>query len=191
MNIKNKLIAATTGLLCMAALPALAQKGGARPAFNKGDNTIGIFAGAGIDYGYYSGVNAAPAVGVLYDHGIIDNVGPGTIGIGGVVAVKTARYAYTNNDARWTNVFVAVRATYHLTILKNKNNKFDPYGGVMAGIRSYGFKDENFPNRDDNYIRPVSGLFVGAKYNFTPAFGAFAEVGYDISFLKVGLNFNF
>ena len=191
MNLKTKMITLASAVLCMASLKADAQKGGARPAFAQGDNTIGIFAGAGIDYGYYNGVNAAPAVGVLYDHGIVGNVGPGTIGLGGVVAVKTAHYAYTNEDARWSNVFVAVRATYHLTILKDKNNKFDPYGGVMAGIRAYRFTDDRFRNRNEDYIRPVSGLFIGAKYNFVPNFGVFAEVGYDISFLKAGINFNF
>jgi len=34
-------------------------------------------------------------------------------------------------------------------------------------------------------------LFVGAKYNFVENFGAFAELGYDISFFKIGLNLNF
>ncbi len=40
-------------------------------------------------------------------------------------------------------------------------------------------------------VTPVYGVFVGAKYNFAPGFGVFGELGYDISFLRIGLCANF
>ncbi len=136
-----------------------------------------------------------------YHHGLIEKVGPGSIGIGGVIGFKSATYKYKynfnggNNNYKdtYTNFIIGVRGTYHLTLLANKNNKFDPYGGVTVGFRifdhNYGGPDLNPYNY--NSVYPIAGLFVGAKYNFVPNFGVFAELGYDISLIRVGINFNF
>jgi len=173
------------------------------PAFDKGSNTIGISIGLGgyrhaavYNYGHnYSNVDL-PAFSVIYDHGFFGEVGPGTIGIGGLVGYQ---YSFLNNyggyNASWSNFVVAVRGTYHLTILKDKNNHFDPYAGVMAGIRFETVHNSYYDYYGDSYdaggALPIGGAFVGAKYNFTKAFGAFAEAGYGFSFLSIGLNFNF
>ncbi len=180
---------------------AVAQKeteGGAKPAFDKGSKTLGFSAGFGVAYGYYASTVNLPAFAVNYDQGIIANVGPGTIGIGGLVGYKSSHYKYpsTTYRANWTNIIIAARATYHLTLLKDKNNKFDPYGGVTAGVRINSYKDTYYntlPFNPNSYggVSPVMGVFVGAKYNFTPSFGAFGELGYDISFLRLGLCVNF
>lgn len=171
---------------------------GVKPAFDKGSKTIGIFAGLGMSYGYYGSPVQLPALGIIYDQGIVANVGPGTIGIGGILAYKGASYKYPNGGykATWTNYIIAVRGTYHLTILKDKNNKFDPYAGVMAGVRIYQYEDTYYntlPVNPYSYgsAYMITGAFVGAKYNFSKSFGAFAEFGYDISNLRIGLNFNF
>jgi hypothetical protein len=175
------------------------------PAFDKGDNTIGLGIGFGgsahnnvYSYGYgYSGsfVNL-PAFFAIYDHGSFSEVGPGTIGIGGMVAY---RYSYLSDygdyDANWTDLVIGARGTWHLTILKDKNNHFDPYGGVLLGMRFESYKNTLLDDLDDSYdehrVYPEAGIFVGAKYNFTKNFGAFAEFGFDFPNLKMGLNFNF
>ena len=172
------------------------NSGSAKPAFEKGSKTLGIFIGAGVEYGYYGNYSQLPAIGIIYDHGIINNVGPGTIGIGGVIGFKSAWYKYSGGErATWTNYFIGARGTYHLTILKDKNNKFDPYAGVTAGFRIYDYNDSYYGGRANPYgynsVYPVFGFFVGAKYNFSKNFGAFAELGYDISFFRIGLNANF
>lgn len=162
-------------------------------AFEKGSKTIGLAMGVGTNYDffYYSGYTQYPLFGIIYDQGIIGNVGPGTIGVGGIIAVKTAIDDYANGfKARSNNFIIGVRGTYHLTLLKSKNNKFDPYGGVTFGLRIYKYNDP-FYNDFDNGIYPVAGLFVGAKYNFSKNFGAFSELGYDISFFRIGICVNF
>lgn len=163
--------------------------------FVKGSKTLGVSAGAGIEYGYYGDYNSLPALALTYDQGIINNAGPGTIGVGGIAAVKTAYYNYKSGGyrARWNNYFIGVRGTYHLTLLKDKNNKFDPYAGVTAGIRILEHKDDSPSGNvyDYNNVNSVVGAFVGAKYNFVPSFGAFAEVGYDISYARIGIAANF
>jgi hypothetical protein len=195
----------TTCALALAATSVFAQKKDVKEKssetpFHKGSSTIALGIGlGGVSYNYYGSVNRMPA-GVLYfDHGIKDNLGPGNLGIGGLVGYTSARYKYSSGGykATWTNVVVAVRATWHLTILADKNNKFDPYGGAMAGVRVFGYNDSYYEDLgltnpySYNSVYPTYGLFVGAKYNFSPNFGAWSELGYDIAFLKLGLNFNF
>jgi hypothetical protein len=175
------------------------------PAFDKGDNTIGIGVGVGgsshnnyNSYGYaYSGsyVNL-PAFFLVYDHGTFPEVGPGTIGIGGTIAY---RYSYLSDygdyDVNWTDMVIGARGTYHLTLLKDKNNHFDPYGGVLIGMRFESYNNTLYDDIDNSYdahrVFPEAGVFVGAKYNFTKNFGAFAEFGFDFPNVKIGLNFNF
>jgi hypothetical protein len=163
---------------------------GAKPAFDKGDKTLGISAGFGVSYGLTT-ASAIPAIAVNYDQGIVGNVGPGTIGVGGIVGYKASRYKYWN-DAKYTysNIVIGVRGTYHLTILKDKNNKFDPYAGVTMGLRIWRWNDD-FYNTSSNSVSPIVGGFVGAKYNFASSVGAFAELGYDVSFARIGLCVNF
>ena len=200
---KNSPIKHTAALFTALLLTsiAFAQK---EPAFDKGDNTISIAVGLGGSYhnndvhsnAYSVSYVSLPAFVVTYDHGTFSEVGPGTIGIGGMVGY---RYTFINDygdyDANWTDLVVGARGTYHLTLLKEKNNQFDPYGGVMAGMRFQSYKNTLYDEFEESYdqsrIYPAFGLFVGAKYNFTKGFGAFAEIGYDICILRVGLNFNF
>ncbi|HNP47192.1 MAG TPA: hypothetical protein PKK99_03680 [Bacteroidia bacterium] len=196
-----KLALASVALLGMQAIPT--HVFAADPAFDQGSNTIGLGIGFGLGYSYYSGATTAPALAFIYDHGFFPEVGPGTIGIGGIIGYKTAKYDYPYSggySAKWTNTIVAVRGTYHLTILAEKNNKFDPYAGVVLGLRFNSYKD----TYDDYFYNTygyhygtysstsiVSGAFIGAKYNFADAVGAFAELGYDICYAKIGINFNF
>jgi hypothetical protein len=171
--------------------PAQAQTSGNVAAFVKGSKTIGFSIGFGVNYNYYGGYASTPAFAFTYDQGFFDNVGPGTIGIGGIVAIKSAHYNYPGGmRASWDDFIIGVRGTYHLTLLKDMNNQFDPYAGVMFGFRVENFKD-NYYQQSSSTVNPAAGIFVGAKYNFAEHFGAFAELGYDISNARIGINVNF
>lgn len=197
-NIPNRSILVLIMLLLATHAFAAKRNSDVKPAFDKGSNTIGLFVGGGVSYGYYGNVTETPSVGVFFDHGLLADIGPGTIGIGGVIAFKNSNYLYNsgNYKATWTNVVVGVRGTYHLTLLKEKNNKFDPYAGITAGLRILRYKDTYYSSLgispyDYPGAYPLIGGFVGAKYNFAKNFGAFAELGYDISYARIGLNLNF
>ncbi len=187
----KQLLLAAAGL--MLALSANAQKKtGARPAFDAGDNAIGIAAGFGPAHTYSLANSYSPAFIINYEHGIVPNLGPGTLAIGGELGWQTSRYNYDYGGyrARWTTFTFAVRGIYHLTILKDKNNKFDPYGGLAAGAYFVSY-DNDAPGAEHYGSAPFVAPFVGAKYNFTPNFGAWSELGWDIAAFKIGLNFNF
>jgi hypothetical protein len=91
--------------------------------------------------------------------------------------------------ASWNDFIIGVRGTYHLTLLKDMNNQFDTYAGVMFGFRVENFKD-NYYQQSSSSVNPAAGIFVGAKYNFAEHFGVFAELGYDISVARIGINVN-
>ena len=66
------------------------------PPFHKGSNTVGLGLGLGIDYDYYGDITSPPAFFASYDHGIINNLGPGNLGVGGIIALKAASYKYAS-----------------------------------------------------------------------------------------------
>ena len=164
-------------------------------AFSKGNSSIQVASGFGVTYDYYGSYVSLPALTVAYDLGIFNHAGPGNIGVGGMVGIKWAYSTGKTYDATWLNYIIAARGTYHLTLLKNE--KFDPYGGVIIGVRIYDYKDSyfnqnNYKNPNSyNRVYPVTGVFVGAKYNFTKVFGGFVELGYDVSLARVGFSLNF
>ncbi|MEP7168296.1 MAG: hypothetical protein ABI855_02900 [Bacteroidota bacterium] len=182
-------------------------QGGDAP-FVKGSKTLGLGLGIGVNYGYGNIYNDGtsvplPTFMLTYDQGFFEDVGPGTIGIGGVIGFKTTHYDYDHyyygyGTAKYrhtyTNYIVAVRGTYHLTILKDKNNKFDPYAGITLGVRIFHHAyNDPYSTYDYNYnpVYPVTGAFIGAKYNVAEHFGFWAELGYDYTNARIGINFNF
>lgn len=198
MYLKSAVVA-----LLISGISYVSKAQGGDPPFVKGSNTVGLSIGFGDYYSYGAayggGWTVLPSINLTYDHGFFENVGPGTIGIGGIIGIKNRYYNYSGDKYTDNSLIIGVRGTYHLTLLADKNNKFDPYGGVLLGVRIRNWKDvyvsSYYPyaetTRKHSSAYPATGLFVGAKYNFVPNFGAFAEVGYDISFLKVGVNLNF
>ncbi len=194
VNNAKKILSVIFLMLCLS-ISSFADE----PAFDKGSNVIGLGIGMGVDYasygGYYGSSSVSPTLYASFDHGFFPEVGPGTIGIGGVIAYKSSSSKYLTYKSKYSSTIIGVRGTYHLTILKDKNNKFDPYAGVTFGLRFNNYKDpySDYYNFSYSYdrVNPIAGAFVGAHYNFVPNFGVHAELGYDISFMRIGVNFNF
>ena len=139
-----------------------------------------------------------PAVSLFLERGILDNVGPGTVGIGGIVAYKRASYDYNSvlgngRSASWTDIVVGVRGTYHYNF--GTNPKIDTYAGLTLGVRVSSYKNDYLQDAGIPYksssVYGASGFFLGGRYFFTDNIGAFGEIGYDISYLKVGLSAKF
>ncbi|RSK37171.1 hypothetical protein [Hymenobacter metallilatus] len=168
--------------------------------FQKGTTMVNLGVGLGLGYGYGfgSGLKATPAVSLSLEKGIIEGIGPGVIGIGGLIGYKGYHYDYPGTDykARWNNIIVLVRGTYHYDLLQN--SKLDTYAGVSLGARIESYKDtyysEYLGGRYDNSYggaRVEGGIFIGGRYFLTDNIGAFAEAGYDMSYLKLGVTARF
>ncbi len=194
---KLLLTAAFAATTALGATTSYAQDTSAETSatFTEGTKNLGISLGFGRSHGYYGNYVSLPAIAVTYDQGWMDNVGPGTIGLGGIVGFKTAHYDYPGivgpYKATWTSFIIAARGTYHLHL---NTPKFDPYAGIMLGFRINSYTDTYYdkfganPNSYGN-LDAVAGLFIGAKYNFAQNAGVFLELGYDISFARLGVSF--
>jgi hypothetical protein len=165
----------------------------ANAGFGKGSMAVNLGIGLGLGYGYLGNANL-PALNLSVERGIIDNIGPGTISVGGLVGYKAYRYNYPGTDykATWTDIYVAARGLYHYNLTENP--KVDTYAGISLGLRLESWKDTYY---GDDYNSSYggayahSGIFVGGRYYFSDKVGAFAEAGYDMSYLKLGLTAKF
>jgi len=177
-------------------------------SFEKGTKAINLGFGIGGGYGlgsYYTRVGVIPTFLVAMDVGVAD-IGPGTLGIGGLVGFNTVqssyRYAnifngYSTGTYRSTNLLFGVRGNYHWNEWHN-NDKLDTYAGVMMGA-SVRVSDSYTSNETQQATALGSvvnnpfrhHVYVGARYLFSPNFGVFAEVGHGITYLSGGLTFKF
>jgi hypothetical protein len=115
-------------------------------------------------------------------------LGPGVLGVGAFVGYQGASYDLGGGDKwKYTDIIVTLRGTFHYPV----SEKLDAYGGVGLGVRHAGvsFAGNNIygslGTASANDL--AAGLFVGGRYFFTPGIGAFAELGYDQTYLKIGL----
>ncbi len=111
-------------------------------------------------------------------------------------SVDYFRYNYGYYSGGYTFIYAGARASYHLgDALNVQNEGFDPYIGATLGFRHAKYRDSYGYSYGDYGSGYNSGLWLGihagARYLFSPKIGAFAEVGYGVSALKVGLTAKF
>jgi hypothetical protein len=138
-----------------------------------------------------------PAISLQGEYGLRE-LGPGVLGIGAYIGRKTYSYDYNDYSGytwseKWAYTIVGLRAAWHYTELDVDN--LDLYGGAMLSYNnvSYSFTSTAPANYYGAFSSSSasSGVgitgFVGARYYFTPKLGAFAELGYGISYATIGL----
>jgi hypothetical protein len=129
-------------------------------------------------------------IGVSFELPLKEN----NISVGG--SIDYARYGYNYDGYKWNYTFFyfGARASYHAAkALSITDDKFDPYIGFSLGFRTSSYSD-NYGY--GNYSSPYSsGLFLGthlgARYLFSDKIGGFAEVGYGVSVLRIGMTLSF
>lgn len=148
-----------------------------------GSVVLNLGVGAGAEYrGHYYD----PAFGtkISAEWGLW-KAGPGVITLGAEAGGSFSSGGH-HDDYRTRTIVIAGRSAWHYGW---KVRGLDTYGGLSAGL---GFHHYDFRNDDDynkNEVIPVAGIFVGASYFVTPAFGFNAEAGYDITNLQIGIVF--
>ncbi len=132
-----------------------------------------------------------PLIIAGYETGIKDNFGPGNLSVGGNIAYKSGNYSFW--DSKWSYTYVAVvgRASWHPHFLQS--DTWDVYTGLSLGYYFIG-TGSSTTDLDDGGIG-VGGLefatHVGARYNFSENWGAFAELGFGLGVIKVGAAYKF
>ena len=156
----------------------------AQEVFHKG--TAAVNAGIGIG-SYYSGL-AIPPLSVSLDYGVTGNMingNNGSISVGGYVGYAATKKIYA--DAGASIAVLGARGAFHYQFAP----KLDTYAGLMLS-----YDIISYPSSWGNYVSSYNSginwsLFLGARYFFTENIGAFAELGYGISNLNLGVTFKF
>lgn len=154
----------------------------------KGSNMLN----AGIGLGSYglSGTGGLPLV-ASFEHGVSKNISAGVEA--GFIQQKFSA------DWKYTYLIVGARGSYHFSeALKISNPNLDVYGGAGLLYRHFSFKYQDKNQVDEPGIDWSSSggdltidLHAGARYMFNGSVGGFAELGYGISPLKLGVSFKF
>ncbi|MBD2770193.1 hypothetical protein IC235_20095 [Hymenobacter sp. BT664] len=175
-----------------AARPNSVAAGGG--TFEVGTNVVNLGIGLGNRYSYGVGflggsTSVGPAISLSYERGIMP-LGPGVLGVGGFVGYQGATYSFIGDKWKYTDVTIMVRGAFHYPVLP----QLDAYGGLGLGLRHAGvsFEGSSFYNTGTASANELaSGLFAGGRYFFSENIGAFAELGYDQTYLKAGLTAKF
>lgn len=139
-----------------------------------------VNAGIGVGFAYYGGIGGIP-VHASYEYGITDKISAG------------ASLGYWSNNYlgdKLSSTFFSARASYHLNdALQIKNKQLDTYAGLGLGFHTFN------SSLGGSYSSWGSGVYLdailGGRYYFKDNIGAFAEVGYDLAWLKIGATFKF
>ena len=157
-------------------------------AQTKGDN----IAAAGIGFGgyysgaLYSGVKRMPAISLYYEHIVKDNLfdEKSALGIGGMLGYTSAK---VNNSFKTSNTVIGVRGSLHYSFV----DKLDTYTGLMLGYDIVSWKWDGIDYGGSASSGLAFSWFLGARYYFTDKVAAFAELGYGVAVLNLGVALKF
>jgi hypothetical protein len=166
----------------------------AQNTFSKGDQNLNIGIGIGDVLGGSGYSTKIPPVSVSYEYGIKDELfdEKSSLGIGAYLGYAANKYAYSGNNygLDYTYFILGARGSLHYQLV----DKLDTYGGLMLGYNSVGSKRYgewgNIQYNASNSALLWS-LYIGGRYYFTEKIGAFAELGYGIAYLQLGVSFKF
>jgi hypothetical protein len=143
----------------------------------KGSNVLN----AGVGLGSYdlAGTGGLP-ITASFEHGFTKNISAG------VNAGFIRRTYFT--DWKYTYLVFGARGSYHLNeTFKISNPKLDVYTGAGLLYRRFSVRYTGHTGDDE----PSFALHLGGRYFFNPQVGAFAELGYGISPLQLGVSLKF
>lgn len=147
----------------------------AKGIYNEGDNDLNAGIGLGSTL---VGSLTLPPIAASYEIGFTPEISGG-----GYLGFAMSEDSWSSYTWKYTHIIIGARGSYHFY---NTNN-MDIYAGLMVG---YNVVSVDSPG-DYNYSAASSGItysaFVGAKYYFSDTFGAFAELGYGVAYLSLGV----
>ena len=109
----------------------------------------------------------------------MDDLGPGTLGIGGLIGYKATSYEYNyfgySDKASWKDVVIGGRGTYHAYL---DIDKLDVYGVFNAGIvvQQYTF-DSNSPVAGESNTSSTNLNIYGGGLECGHALGVYFFTG--------------
>jgi hypothetical protein len=163
--------------------------------FKQGDVVISAGLGLGANYGAFWGSyykTSVPPIFISGDYCLREHLGPGNLGIGGILAYSAYKYEPSPDwGYKYSDLVIGVRGTYHFSELVDK---LDLYGGLSLGgeiITDKGYGDYSGFAYTANSSSALVEVFAGARYYFADNIGVMGELGYGIAWLKLGVSFKF
>lgn len=171
------IIVASTMVFAQGALP------------KKGDIFVGGKIGLGAFYGASLGYGGGFEYVLQEDFLNLGDI-PASLGFGGSFGYSTYKAGWSYWNYRYTNYVIFASAFYHADVLQNE--KIDTYVKFSIGynggkIKYDGIAGENYISRTYNGTVTTASA-VGARYFFTPALAAVAEVGWGFGILRLGID---
>ncbi|RIV27757.1 hypothetical protein DYU11_05510 [Fibrisoma montanum] len=139
------------------------------------------FLNAGIGLGGWGGIGYAGGLGLgaSFEVGVAKNITVGAVG------------AFRSYSGFGSYYSIGGRGSYHFNeILSISDDKVDLYAGLGLIYSGWSWNDTYVGFRN-SYGGIGLGGHVGARYFFKPALGAFAEAGFGVAPLQLGLSFKF
>jgi hypothetical protein len=182
----------------LCALVGVAAATQAQNTFAKGDKVVNVGVGIGNYLGGTGYTTTVPPISASFEMGIVDHLfnDKSSLGVGGYIAYSANKYesSYltTTYGYKYSYFILGARGILHYQLV----NKLDTYAGAMIGYNIasssyYGGTIAGLAPTAD----PVGGfsysVFAGARYYFTNNFSVFAERGYGIAILQLGVSFKF
>jgi outer membrane protein W len=128
-----------------------------------------------------------PPIGLSFEYGFTEKISAGAY-LGYSSASQELGLGTT---AKWnyTYTIVGARGSYHFL----NSDKLDPYVGAMLGynIASVTYDGPGTAPTIASASALIIGAHLGARYYFTDKIGAFAELGYGIAYLQLGVAVKF
>jgi hypothetical protein len=165
-------------------------------AYEKGAKQINLGVGFGspIGSGLGTATSSIPPISASFEYGVTDNISAGGyVGYTGSTYTTTFPFGGGDFKSSYTYTIVGVRGSYHFATSK----VLDPYAGVMLGYNIASVSVEYPASWNLPKIPPIAAsgvaysVHLGARYMFTDNIGAFAELGYGIAYINVGLALKF
>jgi len=153
----------------------------------KGDKFVGGRIGLG---SYGAGVGFGGGLEYVMQNDFL-NLGdiPASLGLGASFGYSSYKSGYYGYNWKYTNIIIMGDVFYHADVLKNE--KIDTYVKFSLGYNAGKVKYdglEGYDYRTPTYGGVVTGSAIGARYFFTPALAAVAELGYGFGILRLGLD---
>ncbi|HEY3370854.1 MAG TPA: hypothetical protein VGK10_08410 [Prolixibacteraceae bacterium] len=174
--------------LIIAAVACFSLGSKAQGMFEKGTQLFKL--GVGVNS------NGTP-IDVSYEKGVKEDlfgVDGLVLGLGGNFGYYGYKEDFSNLAGsyswKYTNIIVGARALAHYPLV----NKLDTYSGLILAYNVASAKYDG-PNAGSIPSPSVGGIvfggIVGARYEFSQSLGAYAEAGFGISNLSLGIAYKF
>lgn len=152
---------------------------------------LGIGLGGTLYSGYGSGFSRTPAISLTYESCVKDNLFDenSSLGVGGLLGFASAKYTAPGDDWSWksTNFILGARGALHYQFIDN----FDTYTGLMLGYNIVSTKYTGNVSSGASGGGFAWAWYLGGRYYFNDSMAAFAELGYGIAVLNLGVALRF